>query len=103
MLARILDRSHDEATASRSLRLIEFARRSRSGKLCGWAKWNGRIRGMKVHVVYDPQHDLPRIVEITPRDRQRRADRPGDRRSSGGRDLCLRQGLLSITRWWTAN
>jgi IS4 transposase len=36
------------------------------GKLCQWAKWNGRIRGLKLHVVYDPQVDIPRCVEITP-------------------------------------
>jgi putative transposase len=24
------------------------------GKVCNWATWNGRIRGMKLHVVYDP-------------------------------------------------
>jgi IS4 transposase len=35
------------------------------GKLCGWAKSNGRIRGMKVHVVYDPKTDCPRILDIT--------------------------------------
>jgi putative transposase len=35
------------------------------GKLCDWAKSNGRIRGMKVHVVYDPHHDLPRILDIS--------------------------------------
>jgi IS4 transposase len=36
------------------------------GQLCQWATWNGRIRGLKLHVVYDPQADLPRWVEITP-------------------------------------
>ena len=36
------------------------------GKLYKWAKWNGRIRGMKMHVVYDPNADVPRCVEITP-------------------------------------
>jgi putative transposase len=36
------------------------------GTLCQWAGWNGRIRGMKLHVVYDPQADVPRCVEITP-------------------------------------
>jgi IS4 transposase len=36
------------------------------GKICNWAKWNGRIRGMKMHVVYDPNADCPRCVEITP-------------------------------------
>lgn len=35
------------------------------GKLCSWAKSNGRIRGMKVHVVYDPHSDCPRILDIT--------------------------------------
>jgi putative transposase len=35
------------------------------GKMCEWAKWNGRIRGMKMHVVYDPGNDVPRCVEIT--------------------------------------
>src|SRR5207302_10838802 len=28
--------------------------------------WNGRIRGLKMHVVYDPKTDCPRCVEITP-------------------------------------
>ena len=35
------------------------------GKLCNWAKSNGRIRGMKMHVVYDPNADAPRILDIT--------------------------------------
>ena len=35
-------------------------------KMCKWAAWNGRIRGMKMHVVYDPKADVPRCVEITP-------------------------------------
>ncbi len=35
------------------------------GKVCKWAKWNGRIRGMKMHVVYDPQADCPRCIEVT--------------------------------------
>ncbi len=36
------------------------------GEVCKWATWNGRIRGMKLHVVYDPRADVPRCVEITP-------------------------------------
>jgi IS4 transposase len=36
------------------------------GKVCKWAKWNGRIRGMKMHVVYDPASDVPHCVEVTP-------------------------------------
>jgi putative transposase len=35
------------------------------GKTCDWAKWNGRVRGLKMHVVYDPDADCPRCVEIT--------------------------------------
>ncbi len=36
------------------------------GKVCNWATWNGRIRGMKLHVVYDPLSDVPSCVEVTP-------------------------------------
>lgn len=36
------------------------------GKICRWAKWNGRIRGMKLHVVYDPLSDVPTCAEVTP-------------------------------------
>src|SRR5215510_2075899 len=35
------------------------------GKLCDWAKSNGRIRGLKMHVVFDPQADCPRVLAIT--------------------------------------
>jgi IS4 transposase len=36
------------------------------GKVCNWATWNGRIRGMKLHVVYNPLGDVPTCVEVTP-------------------------------------
>jgi putative transposase len=36
------------------------------GKICDWARWNGRIRGLKMHVVYDPKVDRPCSVEVTP-------------------------------------
>jgi IS4 transposase len=36
------------------------------GKICSWAAWNGRIRGMKLHLVYDPVADVPMAVEVTP-------------------------------------
>jgi putative transposase len=36
------------------------------GEFCNWATWNGRIRGMKLHVVYDPLADVPTCVEVTP-------------------------------------
>jgi putative transposase len=35
------------------------------GKLCDWAKSNGRIRGLKMHVVFDPGADYPSILDIT--------------------------------------
>ena len=35
------------------------------GRLCKWPTWNGRIRGLKLHVIYDPQAEVPRCVEIT--------------------------------------
>src|SRR5882672_8062548 len=35
------------------------------GKLCDWAKSNGRIRGMKMHVVFEPKADYPRILDMT--------------------------------------
>jgi putative transposase len=34
--------------------------------LVGWAEWNGRTRGLKLHVVYDPCKDQPRQIAITP-------------------------------------
>jgi putative transposase len=35
------------------------------GKLCDWAKSNGRIRGLKMPVVFDPKADCPSILGIT--------------------------------------
>ncbi len=35
-------------------------------ELVSWADWNGRTRGLKLHVAYDPTADLPRQIEITP-------------------------------------
>jgi putative transposase len=64
MLAQTTDRMTRHA-ADEMLRLID-ASPIPLGKMCPWAKWNGRIRGMKMHVVYEPQGDCPRAVEITP-------------------------------------
>lgn len=36
------------------------------GELCKWASWNGRTKGLKLHVVFDPHADHPRICELTP-------------------------------------
>jgi putative transposase len=35
-------------------------------RLCAWAQGNGRTRGLKLHVVYDPGRDHPGRVEIAP-------------------------------------
>lgn len=63
MLAGIADRQTRRSGAE-MIRLIDSSPIP-LGKLCDWATWNGRIRGMKMHVVYDPKADIPRSVEIT--------------------------------------
>jgi IS4 transposase len=35
------------------------------GQVIKWAKWNGRIKGLKLHVVYDPASDNPSDIKIT--------------------------------------
>jgi putative transposase len=63
MLAEKADR-HTRVEGAEMVRLID-ASPIPLGKVCKWAKWNGRIRGMKMHVVYHPGNDVPRCVEIT--------------------------------------
>jgi putative transposase len=63
MLARMADRQ-TRREGARMVRLID-ASPIPLGKICEWATWNGRIRGMKMHVVYDPNSDVPRCVEVT--------------------------------------
>jgi len=64
MLAEMADRQTRREGAE-MVRLID-ASPIPLGKMCKWAKSNGRIRGMKMHVVYHPQDDCPRCVEVTP-------------------------------------
>src|SRR6202790_1430588 len=64
MLAEMADRQTRREGAE-MVRLID-ASPIPLGKMCRWAKWNGRIRGMKMHVVYDPDADCPRCVEVPP-------------------------------------
>lgn len=64
MLAEMADR-RTRREGAEMVRLID-ASPIPLGKMCKWAKWNGRIRGMKMHVVYHPHADCPRDVEITP-------------------------------------
>ncbi|ACP23004.1 putative transposase Y4zB-like protein (plasmid) [Sinorhizobium fredii NGR234] len=63
LVAGQLDRQ-TRRDGSKMLRLIDSTPIP-LGKLCDWAKSNGRIRGMKLHVVYDPKADCPRLLDIT--------------------------------------
>lgn len=64
MLSQMADRT-TRREGAQMIRLIDSSPVP-LGKLCRWATWNGRIRGMKLHVVYDPDCDRPRRVEVTP-------------------------------------
>ena len=64
MLAEKADR-HTRVEGAEMVRLIDSSPVP-LGKMCKWAEWNGRIRGMKMHIVYHPGNDVPRCVEITP-------------------------------------
>ena len=63
MLSQMADRTMRREGAQ-MIRLID-ASPVPLGKLCGWAAWNGRIRGMKIHVAYDPDADRPHGIEVT--------------------------------------
>ena len=63
MVVGLADRS-TRGDATRLLRLINSTPIP-LGKLFDWAKSNGRVRGMKAHVVYDPGRDLPQILDVT--------------------------------------
>jgi putative transposase len=70
------------------------------GKLCDWAKSNGRIRGMKVHIVYDPHHDLPRILDISHANvNDAQIGRTID--IAGGATYVFDKGYVHY-QWWTA-
>src|SRR5712675_1382647 len=64
LLAQKADR-HTRVEGTEMIRLIDSSPVP-LGKMCEWAEWNGRIRGLKMHVVYHPGNDVPRCVEITP-------------------------------------
>jgi putative transposase len=63
LLAQKADR-HTRVEGAEMVRLIDSSPIP-LGKMCRWAKWNGRIRGMKLHVVYHPGNDVPRCIELT--------------------------------------
>jgi len=57
MLAKKADRS-TRVEGTEMVRLIDSSPIP-LGKMCEWAEWNGRIRGMKMHVVYHPRRRCP--------------------------------------------
>ena len=68
------------------------------GELFKWARWNGRIKGLKLHVVYDPHGDHPRLAEITP---------ANINDVNVGRDIALEPGAMYVFdkgysdyHWW---
>lgn len=64
MLAATADRRTRQEGAA-MVRLID-ASPIPLDQACRWATWNGRIRGLKLHVVYDPSSDVPLAAEVTP-------------------------------------
>jgi putative transposase len=64
MLSRQADR-HVRHEGGAMLRLLD-ATPIPLDALCTWSTFNGRTRGLKLHVVYDPVADHPRDVAITP-------------------------------------
>jgi putative transposase len=63
MLSTLADRK-TRREGDQMLRLIDSSPIP-LGKLCDFATWNGRIRGLKMHAVYDPLSDRPTRVEVT--------------------------------------
>jgi putative transposase len=63
MLSGQLDR-HTRGDGKDMVRLID-ATPIPLGSLCSFATSNGRFRGLKMHVIYDPQADRPCRIDIT--------------------------------------
>ena len=98
MVAALTDRS-TRADAKTLLRLINSTPIP-LGQVFDWAKSNGRIRGMKAHVVYDPGRDLPQILDITD---------ANVNDAQIGREIEIEPGLTYVFDkgychygWWTA-
>ena len=98
MVAALTDRS-TRADAKTLLRLIDSTPIP-LGQVFDWAKSNGRIRGMKAHVVYDPGRDLPQILDITD---------ANVNDAQIGREIEIEPGLTYVFDkgychygWWTA-
>jgi IS4 transposase len=98
LIAAQLDR-HTRSEGAAMLRLIDSTPIP-LGKLCAWARSNGRIRGMKLHIVYDPDCDCPRLLDITDASRND---------AEIGRTVRIEKGATYVFDkgychygWWTA-
>jgi IS4 transposase len=98
MLCGQLDR-HTRAEGAAMLRLIDSTPIP-LGKLCAWAKSNGRIRGMKLHLVYDPDSDCPRLLDITDASRND-AEIGRTTRIEAGATYVFDKGYCHYG-WWSA-
>ena len=97
-VAPLLDRSA-RRDANAFMRLIDSTPIP-LGKLFPWARTNGRIRGMKAHVVYDACRDLPQVLDIT---------HANVNDAQIGRTIAIEPGLVYVFDkgychygWWTA-
>src|SRR3981189_3329390 len=64
MLAAKADR-HTRGEGAEMVRLIDSSPVP-LGKMCEWAEWNGRIRGLKMHGFFNPGKECPRVDRFTP-------------------------------------
>ena len=63
MLSAMADRASRQE-GEEMLRLIDSSPIP-LGKIVNWAKYNGRIRGLKLHLAYEPGADNPTDIEVT--------------------------------------
>src|SRR5882757_10383114 len=68
------------------------------GKLCDWAKSNGRIRGLKMHVIFDPKADCPSILDITDANVNDAQIGRTITLQPGATPACAGAGYMSLTR-----
>lgn len=105
LLAALADRN-TRRDGNAMLRLIDSSPIP-LGKLCDFATWNGRIRGLKMHAVYDPLGDRPTRVEVTlatVNDSEighKTAIEPGATPACAGAGSTSSTRATAITGWWS--
>ncbi len=78
-----------------AVRLIDSTGLHLAGVGAKWARFSAEVCGAKAHVVYDPDLGCPIYHMVTEANGQRHRRRQNDA-DRGGRDLCLRPGLLRL-------